>query len=128
MEIYKIIVIALTTAVLCAYLKSINSDLFMLALICGGVLILSLSLNYLIECFSLFNDLANRSGIDKNVFNLVIKITLVAYLIEFACGLIDDFGIKSLSDKVAFGGKLLLLAMSTPIIINLFEIVVGFLE
>lgn len=128
MELYKIIIVALTSAILCVYLKNINSEFFILALICGGVLILTLSLNYISQTLSFITEIANKSGIDEGIISLVIKITLVAYLIEFTCNLIDDFGIKSLSEKVAFSGKILLLCMSTPIFNNIFEIVISFLK
>ena len=128
MEIYKIITVALITAILCIYLKGINNEFFILTLICGGIIVLTLSLNYLSETFTIFNKLANLSNIDANLFKIVIKVTLVAYLIEFTCNIIDDFGIKSLSDKVAFVGKLLLICMSAPIFLNLIEIVVDFLD
>ena len=128
MEIYKIITVALITAILCIYLKGINSEFFILTLVCGGIILLTLSINYLSETFMIFNKLANLSNIDESLFEIIIKVTLVAYLIEFTCNIIDDFGIKSLSDKVAFAGKLLLICMSAPIFINLIEIVVEFLE
>lgn len=128
MEIYKIIVVALIAAILCLYLKNVNSEFFVLVLIGSGILILLMSLNYFTSVFSIFNDLISRVTIDEDLFVLIIKITLVAYLIEFACNTIEDFGIKSLSDKVAFGGKLILFCMSSPIFINLIEVVVGFLS
>lgn len=128
MEIYKIIAIALITVILCVYLKNINSDFLLPTILCGSIILLTLSIDYIIDVFSLFNNLADRAGINKNIFGLVIKITIVAYLIEFACNLVDDFAIKSLTDKISFAGKLLLISMSAPIFLSLFEVIIGLLE
>ena len=127
MEIYKIICIALTVAILCFYLKSINSEFFSLTLICGGIIILTLTLTYLNTAFDFFKNLFSKTGANTELFNIIIKVTLVAYLIEFACNLIEDLGIKSLSDKVAFAGKILLICMSAPVFNSLIELITNFL-
>ena len=123
----KIICIALTVAVLCFYLKNINSEFFTLTLICGGIIILTLSLSYLATAFEFFKNLFSKTGANSELFSIVIKVTLVAYLIEFACNLIEDFGIKSLADKVAFAGKILLICMSAPVFNILIELITNFL-
>lgn len=127
MDIYKIIAIALITASLCVYLKSINSEFFIVTLICGGVLLVSASLNYLVTAFDLFRELFEKTQLSSELFSLIIKVTLVAYLIEFSCSMIEDFGVKSLADKVGFAGKILLICMSIPIFNRLFEIIVELL-
>ena len=69
-----------------------------------------------------------KTGIDSELFSTVIKVTLVAYLIEFTCGIIDDMGIKSLSEKVSFAGKIILVCMSMPVFSSLFDIIINFLN
>ena len=56
------------------------------------------------------------------------KIIIVAYLVEFAGGMIEDVGLKSIADKLIFSGKVLLLCMSIPIFEFLIEIIYEFLN
>ncbi len=128
MEIFKILAIAIIAAILCFYLKSINSELFVLALIASGAIILSFSIEYLIIATNFFNDLLEKVSVDKSLIVLTLKIAIIAYLIEFAASLIEDFGLKSLSEKLVFAGKILLFCLSLPIIRLLTETVFAFLK
>lgn len=127
-EIYKIIAIAVVIAILCYYLKSVGSELFVPALISGGVILLFYTAAYLSSAIGIFSSLIESTKIDSGLIACVLKITVVCYLIEFACSLIEDFGIKSLSDKLLFAGKIIVLCLSAPIIKGMIEIFVSFLE
>ncbi len=127
MEIYKIIVVGIVSAILIVYLKSINSDMTVLATVAAGIILLIMSVNYAIEFFGLFSALYDLSGLNTEIFSIIIKITAISYLVEFSSTLIEDFGLKSISDKVVFAGKIIVISMAMPIIINLIEVVVGLL-
>ncbi|MBR3863813.1 MAG: hypothetical protein IKJ19_01680 [Clostridia bacterium] len=127
MDIYKILCIALIGASLCFYLKSINSDFYVLILLCSGTIILFFSLNYLVTTLEVFQNFIKSINVDSSLFTVLLKIILVAYLIEFAVSTIEDFGIKSLADKLSFAGKIILFCMSLPIFKCLAEVVLQFL-
>ena len=127
MDIYKILCVALIGAILCFYLKSINSDFYVLVLLCAGTIILFFSLNYLVTTLEVFQNFIKSINVDDSLFAVIIKIIFVAYLIEFAVSTIEDFGIKSLADKLSFAGKIILFCMSLPIFKCLAQIVLKFL-
>ena len=124
MEIYKIIAVGIISAIIIIYLKSVNSELTMLATVCSGLLLLVMTVSYVTEFLGLFSTLINTSGIDPSIFSITVKIIAISYLVEFSASLIDDFGLKSISDKVVFAGRILILTMTMPIIINLVKVVV----
>ncbi len=128
MEIFKIIALALTAATLCAYLKATGSELFMPALVASGVAVVYYGCVCLAPALGIFTELAQKTGMGGDIIGTLIKITAVCYLIEFACGMIEDMGIKSLADKLLFVGKIIVLCMSAPIIAGTFELVVSFLS
>ncbi len=76
MEIYKIIAVAVITAFLCVYLKNIGSDLFLPALIAGGIIILSFSVDYLTQTVAFINELTSLSGIDGGIMSLACSIII----------------------------------------------------
>ena len=126
--IFKIVVFAIITAVLCIYFKSINSDFFLLVLISGGVVISLFTVSYLSETLDFFKSLAALTGVENGMVVLCAKVTLVGYLVEFTCGTIEDCGFKGLSDKVAFVGRLVILGISIPIFSSLVKMIMVFLD
>ncbi|MBE5742222.1 MAG: hypothetical protein E7360_02740 [Clostridiales bacterium] len=127
MEIFKIVAVGVVSAVLIVYLKHLNSELTMPLTVCCGILILLMTVSYVEEFLSVFSNIASISGIDGSVLKIILKIIALSYLIEFSTTLIEDFGLKSIADKVVFGGKILILILSAPIIENLITTVVGLL-
>ena len=128
MIITKIILLAITAALLCYYLKSINSNLFLPALLVSGIVILNYSIDYILAVSSYFTKLFESLKIDSSVFLLLLKVCVIGYAIEFSAGLIEDLGIKNLSDKLIFVGKILLLSMSLPIFNSLFDLMLNFIN
>ena len=128
MVITKIIVLSIVCAFLCFYLKSINSNLFAPAVILSSTIVLGFALQYVTNLTSFFDKIFNLLSLDKSFFILLIKVCFIGYMIEFSAGLIEDFGIKSIADKLVFVGKILLLCMSLPIIEYLLDTLVGFIN
>ena len=126
--IFKIISFAIITAILCIYFKNINSDFFILVLISGGVVISLFTVSYLSETLVFFKSLTELTGVDNGMVVLCAKVTLIGYLVEFACGTIEDCGLKGLSDKVAFVGRLVILGMSIPLFSSLIKMITVFLD
>ena len=86
-----------------------------------------MSLSYVVRFVRFFSDLSDTTGISSDIVALVIKILGISYLIEFAASLIDDFGLKSLSEKVVFAGKLVIFALSVPVAENVISVVMKLL-
>ena len=121
----KLVALALIFAIVIVYLKSINSELSFLALICAGIIIVYSSLEYLTNTISFINQLVELSGIDYEFYKIIFKINAIGYLVEFGASTIEDFGLKSLADKLVFAGKIIILSISLPIIYAVFNVVLG---
>ena len=123
MEVFKVVIIGIVCTIIIVYLKNVNSDFVMPVTICSGILILILTFSYVSDFIVLFKTIADNSGLDSSVFKIILKIVAISYLVEFSATLIEDFGLKSLADKVVFAGKILILTMSAPIIESLINVV-----
>ena len=118
----KLVIIVLIFAVIITFLKNINSELALIATIVAGIILISFVLDYISDTFNVFNQLVELSAIDKNLFVIILKITGIGYLVEFAADTVSDFGLKNLADKLVFVGKIMVFSISLPIfhaIINL---------
>ena len=118
----KITVIAIIFAIIIIYLKSINSELVQIVIIASGIILLFYILSYVGGIYDFFTKLADLTGIDGDLFKIIFKITAIGYVVEFGAGIIEDFGLKSLSDKLVFCGKIVIFAMSMPIIYAIFNL------
>lgn len=127
MEIARIVAVGIVCAVLVIYLGSVGEEYGFLAGIASSVLLLTMSLSYVVRFVRFFSGFSDMTGVSSDVVTLVIKILGISYLIEFAASLIDDFGLKSLSEKVVFAGKLVIFALSVPIAEKVISLVMGLL-
>ena len=125
MDIVKICFVAVIFAVLIIYLREINKEISSLALVAAVGTLLMLVVDALAGVFSLYERLGELGGISSDIIKLVIKITLICYIVEFSVGLIEDFGLKSLADKLSLVGKVIILIMATPILENLINIIIS---
>ena len=119
----QIVSFTLISAFIFVVLKSISSEYSLLVIIASGIIILGFSLNYLVENLNFFNKLFEMTGLSDDVLRIIYKITAIGYLIEFGAGTVEDFGLKSLADKLVFAGKLIILSVSLPIIYSIINVI-----
>ena len=76
---------------------------------------------------SLLTTLSNKTAINNEFLVLLIKITGIAVLTEFAVSVCKDSGESAIANKIDMGGKVIIVSMSIPIISSLLETVVEIL-
>lgn len=76
---------------------------------------------------SLIDSLTGKISINKEFITLLIKITGIAILTEFAVSICKDAGESSIASKIDMGGKVIIVSMSIPILAGLLETVVKIL-
>lgn len=52
----------------------------------------------------------------------------IGYLVEFSAGIVEDFGSKSIADKLVLAGKIIIFTVSIPIIQSLITLIGNILE
>ncbi len=128
MELIRIIGVALVTALAALFLKSSKPELAFAVTIAGAVIILLFIVDMLAASFQIFSEIAENTGIDSSLVRIIIKIVAIGYLVEFSAGVIEDFGSKSIADKLVLAGKVIIFAVSIPIIQSMLTLIGGFLE
>lgn len=118
----QLVCIALVCAILIVYLKSVNSEFYTLAIVGSSIIILGYAFSYVSVCFELLNKLVELTGISKEFYKILIKITSIGYLVQFGAGTIEDMGLKGLSDKLVMAGKIIIFSLSLPIIYGLINL------
>ncbi len=124
----KIVSLSIIFAIIIIYLKSQNSELAMPTTVCAGIIIIGFVINELSLVFSFINELIEVSGLDKEFYTILFKITAIGYIVEFGASTISDFGLNNLADKLIFAGKIIIFSVSLPIIYAVFNLFTGLLQ
>lgn len=127
MEIIKIIGIGLIALVIIILLKQYRPEFAIYISLLTGVLILLLVMDQLTGIISLLQSLASKASINSTFLTLLIKITGIAFLSEFAVSICKDSGEGAIASKIEIGSKIIIIAMSIPIISSLLEIILKIL-
>jgi len=127
MEIIKIIGIGLIALIIIILLKQYKPEFAVYVSLIAGALILMLAIDKLAGIISLLQSLANKASINTEFLTLLIKITGIAFLSEFAVSICKDAGEAAIASKMEIGAKLIIISMSIPIISSLLEIILKIL-
>lgn len=121
MNIIQIVSLALVATFLIIILKQYKPEFAILVSLLACVFIILFAFKKVQVIINLLNDLIVASGINKTFFEILIKITGIAYIVELASSLCADAGEKAIASKIEFAGKVLIVTMSVPIITTLVE-------
>lgn len=127
MEIIKIIGIALVALIIIIMLKQYKPEYAIFISILTGMLILFLVMDRLTGIINLIQSIKDKFSINTEFIALLIKITGIAFLSEFAVSICKDSGEAAIASKIELGSKIIIISMSIPIISSLLEIILKIL-
>lgn len=127
MEIIKIVGIALIALIIIIMLKQYRPEYAIFISILTGILILLLVMDRLTGIINLIQSIEDKFSINTQFIALLIKITGIAFLSEFAVSICKDSGEAAIASKIELGSKIIIISMSIPIISSLLEIILKIL-
>lgn len=127
MEIIKIIGIAFIALIIIIMLKQYRPEYAIFISILTGILILFLVMDRLTGIINLIETIQDKFAINTQFIALLIKITGIAFLSEFAVSVCKDSGEAAIASKIEIGSKIIIISMSIPIISSLLEIILKIL-
>ena len=122
----KIISISLICVFLSLIIKQKSPEFSLIVSCSGGVLILILCFDYLVEIVSFYSLLGNKVGVDVGIIKIALKICCVGILTEFVSELASDFGNNVIASKVVFGGRVIICLIMLPIVKDLVLLLFSF--
>ena len=127
MLIFKVVSIALLVCVISLVLKQYRPDLAMLVSVVGGIVVIMLIVSQFTSIFLWVDQIASKTGTNKQVFGPIVKIIGIGYVAEFAASVCEDSGNKAMSNKIVLAAKIVILVLSMPVLSSLVDIIVGVL-
>lgn len=127
MDVIKIIGVGLIALVIIIIIKQYRPEFTIYVSLIAGALILLLIMDKMSAIINLLTNLSNKTVVNNEFLVLLLKITGIAFLTEFAVSICKDSGESAIANKVDMGGKVIIISMSIPIIASLLETVIQIL-
>ena len=127
MDVIKIIGVGLISLVIIIIVRQYKPEFTLYVSLTAGAIILLLVMDKIGGIIDLLTTLSNKTVINNEFLVLLIKITGIAFLTEFAVSICKDSGESALASKVDIGGKVIIVSMSIPIISSLLTTVIEIL-
>lgn len=124
MDIIKIVGVGLVAVIIITVLKQYKPEFTVYISICAGAIILGFVMTRISAIIQLLTELSNKISDTNGFLKILIKITGIAFLTEFAVSICKDAGESAIASKVDLGGKVIIISMSVPIISELLETIV----
>jgi len=123
MDIVKIIGIGFIALIISIITKQYKPEFSIYISIMAGVIIIFLVLDKMTGIINLLTNLSKKAGINAEYLSILLKITGIAILTEFAVSICQDAGENAIAKKMDFGGKVIIISISIPIISALLEVI-----
>lgn len=122
-EIVKIVGVGLVAIILIIIIKQYRPEFALYVSLTAGVLIWIFAMDKFTSIIELLKKICNESGLNTKFLGILLKMTGIAFLAEFAISICKDAGETAIANKVELGSKAIIISMSIPIIHNLLEVI-----
>lgn len=121
MEWFISICVLLLAALILTLLVKQSGAASLAAVLTLGVaaLVLLRFLPRLHEVFGVFRSLGEQAGLSAGYMGVILKIMAISYLAEFAAALCRDAGESAYAAKMELAGKLAVIMLAVPVIVNM---------
>lgn len=126
-EIIKIVGVGIIALIVIIIMKQYRPEFAIYISILAGILIIWLIFGRLSEIINLIQSITSKTKINNKYLSIILKITGIAILTEFAVSICKDSGESSIANKIEMGSKIVIISMSIPIISSLLEVMINIL-
>lgn len=123
MDIIKLIGIGLISLVIIIIVKQYKPEFAIYVSLTAGILILGMTFDTITQIVNLIENYSQKVSISNKFVIVLLKITGIAILSEFATSICKDAGESAIASKIEIGSKIMIIAASIPIISSLLEVI-----
>ena len=126
-EIIKIIGIGILALIVIIIMRQYRPEFAIYISIIAGIVILLIAMEKMGEIVHLIQSISEKASINSKFLSILLKITGIAILTEFAVSICKDSGESAIASKIEIGSKVIIISMSIPIISSLLEVMLNIL-
>ena len=123
MEILKMSAFALMAVVIIVLIKQEKKEIGVTISILAAVILAIYAILQLNDIVDLLFDLISRVGVNAKYLEIILKVVGIAYIVELTKDVCIDSGETALGSKVEMTGKIVMVAMTIPIITSVVEVI-----
>jgi len=127
MGIFQIVIIGVLGMVLAILMKGYNPALSILISLAAGVLIFLMILPMMAEALGFVRYLGNMADGIGEYTSLALRVIGVAYIAELGASVCNDANETAIAAKIDLAGRVIILVMAMPVIVDIVRIVTGLL-
>ncbi len=122
----KVVMIGIMAVLLAIPLKKDKTEFSMLLILTSCLLISALAVWRIRDLLSYLKSLQAYLGNGSIYIKVLFKMIAVTYMAELGANLCRDAGYAAVAGQIEFYGKLMLLAVSLPVLTSLFDVLLRF--
>ncbi|MCD7824406.1 MAG: stage III sporulation protein AD [Clostridiaceae bacterium] len=117
----KAAIIGVMAVFLALPLKRDKAEFSMLVILAACLVILFLAVGKLEDILGIVQQVEGYLGEGASYVEILLKMVGITYVAEFGANLCHDAGCGAVANQIEFYGKLMILAVSMPIVLTLIE-------
>ena len=126
-DIIKITAVGLIAVIIVIIIKQYKPEFAIYISIITGAIILYMIFGKLQGIINVLQNISSKAGVNSQFLSLLLKITGIAFLAEFAINICKDAGEGAIASKIEIGSKVIIVSMSIPIISSLLDVILKLL-
>jgi len=127
MTIIQIVITGILCAVLALTIKKHSPEIALLITIATGVLLFVMILPELTYAMGVFTYMGEMMEGGLRYVGLVLRVIGVAYMAELGASVCTDAGESAIAAKIDLAGRVIILVIAMPVIIEIVQMIVGLL-
>lgn len=126
-DVFRIAGIGVVGAVLAVTLRRERPEMAMLVGAVTGIVILIGLLSALSSVMKVLKAMTGALSLSEDFISIALRVTGIALVAQFASQVCRDAGEESIAQKIELGGKVIMLVLTVPLLVNMVELVASFL-
>lgn len=122
MDILKVVGIGFITLITSNIIKEYKKEFAIYVVLIGSIIIFVMSMDTFKSIISFIKDFESRNISGIPFLEIILKTTGIAILVEYAVSICRDSGESAIANKIDFAGKILIIALTIPLISQSLEL------
>ena len=123
----KSVLVAFIGVIVSVLLKRTNSNIGFAVAIITGVIIIGLLYTDINNILNVFKTFSSGYGVSEVHIKLLIKVMGISYITQFGASVAEECGEKFVAKKIDLAGKILIVSLSIPMLVNLLDSIINLL-
>ncbi|ABP67714.1 hypothetical protein Csac_2131 [Caldicellulosiruptor saccharolyticus DSM 8903] len=128
MEIFNIVILCIVSMLIVSILRKTQKEIAIVITVILGILVFILVVDKLAYIVDKITEMSTKISYANTYIKTLLKMTGIALISEYTASVCKDSGEEAIAKKLEFAGKILILFLSLPLILGLFEVILKFLK